>query len=162
MQKIIAETAGRPDQFVVTSNWGSMLPQLGQIQLAKITLRRAADQAGSVNEKDAEAASLLGAASADGWSTVASTSSGGRRGREIGQGQGYADHSRQHPGRATSRSTPTRCSRILKSIIRKTRSIREITVPQARAWLAIKAGDAQTVIAQLEKVRAHDDASFAP
>jgi tetratricopeptide (TPR) repeat protein len=35
-------------------------------------------------------------------------------------------------------------------------------VPQARAWLAIKAGDAQTAIAQLEKVRAHDDASFAP
>ena len=61
-----------------------------------------------------------------------------------------------------SRSTPTRCSRILKSTIRKTRSFSELTVPQARAWLAIKRGDAQAAIALLEKVRAHDDASLAP
>ncbi len=35
VQKITAETAGRPDQFTATSNWASFLPQLGQIQLAR-------------------------------------------------------------------------------------------------------------------------------
>ncbi len=40
--------------------------------------------------------------------------------------------------------------------------VRELSVPQARAWLALKAGDAQQALAQLERVRAHDGASFAP
>ena len=35
-------------------------------------------------------------------------------------------------------------------------------MPQARAWLAIKAGDAQRALVLLEKVRAHDEASYAP
>ena len=66
VQKIIAKTAGRPDQFIITSTWGSLLPQLGQIQLARTTLLRAADQAATVNEKDVQADNLLAAARA-GW-----------------------------------------------------------------------------------------------
>ena len=66
VQKILAETAGRPDQFSITANWGSLLPQLGQIQLARTTFLRAADQAASAKAQDAQAAALLSAASA-GW-----------------------------------------------------------------------------------------------
>ena len=62
----MAETAGRPDQFSVTTPWGNFLPQLGQIQLAKTTLLRAADQAAGAKEQDAQAGALLSAASA-GW-----------------------------------------------------------------------------------------------
>ena len=40
--------------------------------------------------------------------------------------------------------------------------IHEQRVPQDRAWLAIKAGDAQGALALLERVRAHDAASYAP
>ncbi len=59
----------RPD--VPTSSplpppWGNFLPQLGQIQLAKTTLLRAADQAAGAKEQDAQAGALLNAASA-GW-----------------------------------------------------------------------------------------------
>ena len=40
--------------------------------------------------------------------------------------------------------------------------IQEVVVPQSRAWLAIKAGDAQRALILLERVRAHDNASLAP
>ena len=40
--------------------------------------------------------------------------------------------------------------------------VQELDVPQARAWLAIKAGDAQRALVLLERVRAHDAASYAP
>ena len=56
------DTAGRPDQFSVTASWASILPQLGQIQLAKTTFLRAADQAASAKEQDAQASALLSAA----------------------------------------------------------------------------------------------------
>ena len=35
-------------------------------------------------------------------------------------------------------------------------------MPQARGWLALKAGDAQRALALLERVRAHDNVSYAP
>ena len=66
VEKILAETAGRPDQFSVTGYWGTLLPQLGQIQLARTTLLRGADQAASAKEPDAQASNLLYAAGA-GW-----------------------------------------------------------------------------------------------
>jgi tetratricopeptide (TPR) repeat protein len=40
--------------------------------------------------------------------------------------------------------------------------VRELTVPQSRGWLALKAGDAQQALTLLERVRTHDQASFAP
>ena len=40
--------------------------------------------------------------------------------------------------------------------------VQELYVPQYRAWLALKAGDAQRALALLERVRAHDAASYAP
>jgi predicted Zn-dependent protease len=40
--------------------------------------------------------------------------------------------------------------------------IQELSVPQSRAWLAIKAGDPQRALTLLERVRAHDQASYAP
>jgi serine/threonine protein kinase/tetratricopeptide (TPR) repeat protein len=162
-QKIIAETAGRPDQFVVTSNWGSMLPQLGQIQLAKTTLLRAADQAGSVNEKDAQAASLLSAASA-GWMVDRCFDPEGAAKEAVKLDKGKVTLT-------TAATTLALCNeqkhanQMLSDLEKhypQDTLIRELTVPQARAWLAIKRGDAQAAIALLEKVRAHDDASFAP
>ena len=99
VQKIIAETAGRPDQFVVTGQLGSMLPQLGQIQLAKTTLLRAADQAASANEKDAQAASLLNAASA-GWMVdrCFDPEAAAKQALKLDKGKVTLIHSRQHPG----------------------------------------------------------------
>jgi predicted Zn-dependent protease len=40
--------------------------------------------------------------------------------------------------------------------------VQGLYAPQARGWLALKAGDAQHALALLERVRAHDNVSFAP
>ncbi len=163
VQKIIAETAGRPDQFVITSAWGFILPQLGQFQLAKTTLLRQADQAGSANEKDAQAAGLLYAASA-GWMVDRCFDPEGAAKEALKLDKGKVTL-------ITAASTLALCnekkhaSQMLSDLEKHNPQdtlIHELLVPQARAWLAIKAGDPQGALAQLEKVRAHDDASYAP
>jgi tetratricopeptide (TPR) repeat protein len=162
-QKIIAATAGRPDQFVVTSDWGTILPQLGQMQLAKTTLLRAADQAASVNEKDAQAGGLLNAASA-GWMVD----------RCFDPDKTVKQALKLDKGKVTLITAATtlalcneqkHANQMLSDLEKRYPQdtlIHDLSVPQARAWLAIKAGDAQGALALLEKVRAHDDASYAP
>ena len=163
VQKIVAQTAGRPDQFVVTFAWGSLLPQLGQIQLAKTTLLRAADQAASVNGKDVQAGSLLSAARA-GWMVD----------RCFDPDQAVKQALQLDKGKVTLISAadtlalcnqPKQATVALSDLEKRYPQdtlIHELSVPQARAWLAIKAGDAQGALALLERVRAHDAASCAP
>ena len=163
MQKIIAETAGRPDQFYVTSTWGRLLPQLGQIQLARTTLLRAADQAASVNQKDAQAGSLLRAASA-GWmveqcfdpdQTV-------KQALQLDKGKVTLIDAADTLALCNEQKQATEALSALEKRYPQDTLIHELRVPQARAWLAIKAGDAQGALALLERVRSHDAASYAP
>ncbi len=163
VQKIIAQTAGRPDQFFVTSTWGGLLPQLGQIQLARTTLLRAADQAAGVNEKDAEAGSLLRATSA-GWmvdrcfdpdQTV-------KQALQLDKGKVTLIDAASTLALCNEQKQATEALTALEKRYPQDTLIHELSVPQARAWLAIKAGDAQGALALLERVRAHDAASYAP
>jgi eukaryotic-like serine/threonine-protein kinase len=163
VQKIVAETAGRPDQFYVTSTWGSLLPQLGQIQLAGTTLLRAADQAASVNQKDAQAASLLRAASA-GWmvdrcfdpdQTV-------KQALQLDKGKDTLIDAANTLALCNEQKQATEALSALEKRYPQDTLIHELSVPQDRAWLAIKAGDAQGALALLERVRVHDAASYAP
>ncbi len=163
VQKIVAETAGRPDQFVVTSIWGSLLPQLGQIQLARTTLLRAADQAASVNQKDAQASSLLHAANA-GWmvdrcfdpdQTV-------KQALQLDKGKVTLIDAANTLALCNEQKQATEALTALEKRYPQDTLIHELWVPQARAWLALKAGDAQGALALLERVRTHDEASYAP
>ena len=163
VQKIVAQTAGRPDQFYVTSIWGSLLPQLGQIQLARNTLLRAADQAASVNQKDVQAGSLLRAASA-GWmvdrcfdpdQTVKQT-------LQLDKGKVTLIDAADTLALCNEQKQATEALFALEKRYPQDTLIHELKVPQDRAWLAIKAGDAQGALALLERVRAHDAASYAP
>jgi eukaryotic-like serine/threonine-protein kinase len=162
VQKIVAETAGRPDQFLVTYIWGSALPQSGQIQLGKTTLLRAADQAASVHAKDVQAGSLLSAASA-GWmvdqcfdpdQTV-------KQALQLDKGKDTLISAADTLALCNEPKQATLALGDLEKRYPQDTLIHELSVPQARAWLAIKAGDAQGALAQLEKVRAHDAASRA-
>jgi tetratricopeptide (TPR) repeat protein len=163
VQRIVAKVAGRPDEFVVTSTLGSFLPQLGQIQLAKTTMLRAADQAASANAQDAQASALLGAASA-GWmvdqcfdpeQTV-------KRALQLDKGKvtfGLA------AGTLASCNLAKQAEQMIVALEKHYPSdtlVREIYVPQGRAWLALKAGDPQRALTLLERVRSHDLASYAP
>jgi serine/threonine protein kinase/tetratricopeptide (TPR) repeat protein len=163
VQKIVAETAGRPDQFVVTSALGALLPQLGQIQLARTTLLRAADQAASVHGKDVQAGSLLSAASA-GWmvdrcfdldQTV-------KQALQLDKGKVTLISAANTLALCNEHKQATEALSALEKRYPQDTLIHELSVPQARAWLAIKAGDAQGALALLERVRAHDAASHAP
>ena len=163
VQKLLAETAGRPDQFFITSTWGSLLPQLGQIQLARTTLLRAADQAASVNEKDAQAGSLLRATSA-GWmvdrcfdpeQTV-------RQALQLDKGKVTLIDAANTLALCNEQKQATEALTALEKRYPQDTLIHELWVPQDRAWLAIKAGDAQGALVLLERVRTHDAASYAP
>ena len=163
VQKLIAETAGRPDQFFITSTWGGLLPQLGQIQLARTTLLRAADQAASVNQKDAQAGSLLRAASA-GWmvdrcfdpdQTV-------KQALQLDKGKVTLIDAANTLALCNEQKQATEALTALEKRYPQDTLIHEVWVPQDRAWLAMKAGDAQGALALLERVRTHDAASYAP
>jgi eukaryotic-like serine/threonine-protein kinase len=163
VQKLLTETAGRPDQFSVTGAYGIFLPQLGQIQLAKSTLLRAADQAASVKEQDAQANALLNAASA-GWMVdrCFDPEEVAKKAVKLDKGKGTL---------ITQATTMALCNQekranqLLTGLEKRYPDdtlVQELLVPQARAWLAIKAGDAPRALVLLEKVRAHDLASYAP
>jgi eukaryotic-like serine/threonine-protein kinase len=163
VQKLLAETAGRPDQFSVTTTWGGLIPQLGQIQLARTTLLRAADEAASAKAEDAQAGALLFSA-ASGWMVD----------RCFDPDGAVKDALKLDKGKVTviaaatalaSCSQEKKAAQALDGLEKRYPDdtlVRELIVPQWRAWLAMKAGDAQRALLLLERVRAHDNASFAP
>ncbi len=163
VEKIVATTAGRPDQGTITSSLATFYPQLGQIQLARTTALRAAEQAASVKAKDAEAAAVLQAASA-GWMVD-----------QCFEPEEVAKEALQlDKGKITQIAASTtlafcnaakEAEQLLSNLEKRYPQdtlVQELNVPQSRAWLAIKAGDPQRALALLERVRAHDDASVAP
>ena len=163
VQKILAQTAGRPDQFSVNAYWGSILPQLGQIQLAKTTLLRAADQAATVQAKDAQASALLNAAGA-GWMVdrCFDPDQTAKHALQLDKGKVTIIAAATTLALCNEQKHATQMLTDLEKRYPEDTLVRELSVPQARAWLALKAGDAQQALAQLERVRAHDGASFAP
>jgi serine/threonine protein kinase/tetratricopeptide (TPR) repeat protein len=163
IQKLVADSAGRPDQYSMTATWASLLPQLGQIQLARTTFLRAADQAASVKTQDAEASFLISAASA-GWMVD----------RCFDPDQAVKEALKLDKGKVTlvvAANALAACNQAkhanemlsaLEKHYPQDTLVQELTIPLARGWLALKAGDAQRAILLLERAHAHDDASFAP
>jgi len=163
VQKMLAETAGRPDQYSVTSSWANILPQLGQFQLAKTTFLRAADQAASVKEHDAQAGDLLSAAMV-GWmvdrcfdpeQTV-------KQALQLDKGKVTLIAAANALAACNEEKHATQMLSDLEKRYPQDTLVQELYVPQSRAWLALKAGDGQRALALLERVRSHDAASFAP
>jgi tetratricopeptide (TPR) repeat protein len=163
VQKILARTAGRPDQYSVTSYWGFLLPQTGQFQLARTVLLRAADQAATVQEKDTQASALLQAASAS-WmiDRCFDPEQTAKHALQLDKGKVTLIYAANALAQCNQQKLANQMLSDLEKHYPEDTLIRELNVPQSRAWLALKAGDAQQALALLERVRAHDDASFAP
>ncbi len=163
VQKLLKETAGRPDQFSVTTAWGNFLPQLGQIQLARTTLLRAADQAAGVKEKDAQAGALLNAASV-GWMVdrCFDPEEAVKEALKLDKGKGTLVTQATTMALCNQEKQANQLLTALEKRYPEDTLVQELLVPEARAWLAIKAGDAQRALVLLERVRAHDAASSAP
>ena len=163
VQKILAATAGRPDQFSVTANWGSLLPQLGQFQLARTTLLRAADQAATLKRRTPRPAPCSPPPTQAGWSIDASTPSQTvKHALQLDKGKVTLIAAATTLALCNEEKQANQMLSDLEKHYPEDTLIRELTVPQARAWLALKAGDAQQALVLLERVRAHDTASFAP
>jgi serine/threonine protein kinase/tetratricopeptide (TPR) repeat protein len=162
VQKIVADMAGRPDHFAITSSLGVVLPQLGQIQQARTTMLRAADQAESAKEKDAQAGALLSAASA-GWMVdrCFDPDQSVKEAMQLDKGKGTLTAAAATMALCNeAKQAPPMLSALEKRYPDDT-LVQELYVPQSRAWLAIKAGDAQRALAFLERARPHDYANFS-
>ncbi len=59
VQRVLAEMAGHPDEFVTTQNLALTQQFAGQYRKASVTLQRAIEQAGHAKAPDAQAANLL-------------------------------------------------------------------------------------------------------
>jgi serine/threonine protein kinase/tetratricopeptide (TPR) repeat protein len=163
VNKILAETAGRPDQFVINGTWGNLLPQLGQFQLAKTISLHTVDQATSAKANDAAAAGLLSAASV-GWMIDECFDPTGAVKQALQLDKGKATESAAASTLALC-NAEKQASQMLSSLEKRYPGdtlIQELVVPQSRAWLALKAGDSRQALTLLEPVHAHDAASFAP
>ncbi len=163
VQKIIAETVGRPDLFIITSSWAGYLPELGQIQLARTTQLRAADQAASAKQQDAQAGALVSASSA-GWmvdrcfdpeKTV-------KQALQLDKGKVTLIAAANTLALCNQAKPAAKMLADLEKRFPQDTLVQELIVPQARAWLALKAGDPERALTLLERVRPHDLASFAP
>ena len=163
IQKILAATAGRPDGFSVTGYWGTLLPQQGKFQLARTTLLRAADQAAIAQQKDAQATALLTAANID-WvvDRCVDPEQTVKHALQLDKGKVTLIGAATTLALCNEKKQANQMLSDLEKHYPEDTLIRELAVPQARAWLALKAGDAQQAIALLDRVRAHDAASFAP
>ena len=163
VQKMLAETAGRPDQYSVTSSWANILPQLGQFQLAKTTFLRAADQAASVKEHDAQAGDLL-SASMVGWMVdrCFDPEQAVKQALQLDKGKVTLIAAANALAACNEEKHATQMLSDLERRYPQDTLVQELVVPQSRAWLALKAGDGQRALALLERVRSHDAASFAP
>ena len=163
VQKILAQTTGRPDQFVLTIGYASVLAQLGQYSQAHDTYIRSAEQAASVNASDSQAGALLAAAN-NAWPVgqCIDAKNAVKQALKMDKGkdtQGFA------AGTLTLCDETKDADKILSELQKRYPQdtlIQEVYVPQFRAWLAYKAGDPKKALALLERVREHDPVSFAP
>jgi eukaryotic-like serine/threonine-protein kinase len=162
-QRILTQSTGRPDQFVITSVWGTTLPQLGQIQLARNTLLRAADQAASAKARDAQAGALLSAASV-GWMVARcfDPEQTVKEALKLDKGKGTLIAAATALAACNEEKQANQMLDDLEKRYPEDTLVQELNVPQSRAWLAIKASDPQRALVLLERVGAHDAASYAP
>jgi eukaryotic-like serine/threonine-protein kinase len=163
IRRILAEGAGRPDQFLLTGVWGNIQAELGQFRAAAATLKQAAAQAGDAKAPDAEAGFLLNAAFI-GW--------------PVGQCENAEAVVRQ--ALALDKSKPTQiavaathafCGEgklalpaldVLEKKYPDDTLVQQVFVPQARAYVALEAGDPQKALDLLAKGQAFDQASPGP
>jgi eukaryotic-like serine/threonine-protein kinase len=154
IQKFLAEGAGRPDQFLLTGQWASVQAQWGQFRAAVVTLQQASGQAAAVKAPDAQAGFVLTAAFI-GW--------------PVGECQNAEPSVRQ--ALAVDKSKPTQIAaaaaqafcgeaKLALDLLEKKYPddtlVQQVFVPQALAYVALQAGDAQKALDLLTKGQSFD------
>ena len=163
IERILTEGAGRPDQFLITGQWGNIQAQRGQFQAAAAMLQQAAGQAGEAKAPDAQAGFLLNAAYL-GWPA------GQCQNPQAAVKQALAvDKSKQTQiavaGTQAFCGEGTLALPELDALEKKYPDdtlVQQEYVPEARAYVALEAGDAQKALNLLAKSQAFDMGSPGP
>jgi eukaryotic-like serine/threonine-protein kinase len=163
IQKILAQGAGRPDQFTLTGQWGNIQAQWGQFRAGVATLQQAAGQAGEAKAPDARAGFVLNAAYI-GWPVGQCHDPGAAVKQALA-----VDKSR--PTQIAAAATHAFCGEgkqalaALDALEKKAPDdtlVQQVYVPQARAYMALQAGDARRALDLLAKSQAYDLVSPGP
>jgi hypothetical protein len=148
---------------MLTGQWGNAQAQWGQFRAAAASLQQAAGQAGEARAPDAQAGYLLNAAYI-GWAV------GQCRNPEAAEKQALAvDNSKQT--QIAVAGTRAFCGEaklalpaleVLEKKYPEGTLVQQVYVPQARAYVALQAGDAQKALDLLAKSQAFDLISPGP
>jgi serine/threonine protein kinase/tetratricopeptide (TPR) repeat protein len=160
IQKILADTAGRPDQFVVTSGLAQIQWANGQFKQAEATMRQAADQAAQSKAPDAQAGFVLGAATL-GWVVDACQDVEGAEKQALKLDKSKATQSAV-AGSLAACGDAKRGEAALNDLAKKYPEdtiIQRVTVPQGLGWLALKAGQPQKAIDLMQRSQGYDAVS---
>jgi serine/threonine protein kinase/tetratricopeptide (TPR) repeat protein len=157
MQKVLADTAGRPDQFVVTSGLAQIQWSNGQFKLAEATMRQAGEQAAQSKAPDAQAGFVLGAAVL-GWVVDACQDVEGAEKQALKLDKSKATLASVASALAAC-GDAKRGDAALKDLAKKYPEdtiIQRVTVPQGLGWLAFKAGQPQKAIDLMQRSQGYD------
>ena len=163
IQRILAEGTGRPDQFQLTGRWGNIQAQWGQFQAAAAALQQAAGQAGDAKAPDAQALFLLNAAYI-GWPAEQCQNPQAAVKQALAVDKSKATQ-------IAAAATQAFCGEgkpalpaldVLEKKYPDDTLVQQVCVPQARAYIALQAGDARKALDLLAKGQAFDQASPGP
>jgi serine/threonine protein kinase/tetratricopeptide (TPR) repeat protein len=163
IQRILTQGAGRPDQFTLTAGWGNVQAQWGQFRAAAATLQQAAGQAAEAKAPDAQAGFVLNAAFI-GWPVGQCQNPGAAVKQALA-----VDKSR--PTQIAAAATHAFCGEgklalaaldALQKQAPDDTLVQQVYVPQARAYVALEARDAQKALDLLAKSQAFDLVSPGP
>jgi eukaryotic-like serine/threonine-protein kinase len=163
IQRILAAGTGRPDQFQFTGRWGNIQAEWGQFRAAATTLQQAAGLAGDAKAPDARARFLLNAAYV-GWPAEQCQNPQAAVKLALAADQGKATQ-------IAAAATRSFCGEgkpalpALEALEKKYPDdtlVQQVFVPQARASIALGAGEAQKAVELLAKGQAFDQSSPGP
>jgi tetratricopeptide (TPR) repeat protein len=157
VQKLVAQAAGRQDEFLVTQTLAALQQYAGQYRLASATFQRAYDQAGRAKAPDVQASILSGDVNGRGFAGMCD-------GSEAKLQQALAlDKTKQTQEFVAY--TAAVCGNgkmalpMIEALSKKYPEdtlIQDVYLPLGKAFVALAAGDAQQAVADAEPVKAYD------
>jgi tetratricopeptide (TPR) repeat protein len=158
VQRVMAQIAGRPDEFIATQALAATQQYSGQYRLAAATLQRAEDQAAHAKASDAQAGFLLQGAIARGLAGFCED-----KDKEVVQQALTLDKSKQTQATATLAAAVCGNDKLalplandLSKKFPQDTLIQDVFAPLSKAFLALAAGRAQEAVDAAEPSRPYN------
>ena len=159
VQRVVAEMAGHPDEFVTTQNLAITQQYAGQYRKATATFQRAIEQAGHAKAPDAQAANLLTDALGRG---MAGLCDGNEAAVEQALGLDKSKQTQAAAGLAAAVCGNGKLALpMLEELSRKYPEdtlIQDVYLPLSKAYVALAAGQPQQALADAEPAKPYSAA----